>query len=234
MRKSDNILALIPARGGSKGIPRKNIKMLGGKPLISHSIETALASQLITRVVVSTDDDEIAFVSAEYGAEIPFIRPNQLATDDSPEWLTWQHASRELGGVDKFDVFVCVSPTAPLRSVNDIDKCIRTLLNTDADLVITVKPADRNPYFNMVTIDSGGYAALAATPSSRIYRRQDAPQMFDITTVAYAALPEFIMQNNSPFDGKVKAVEVPPERAVDIDTNLDFQVAELLLNRNRV
>ena len=179
--------------------------------------------------MVSTDDDEIAAVAAEYGAEIPFIRPARLAQDDSPEWLTWQHSIRELGGAEKFDAFVCVSPTSPMRSVEDLDKCIRLLLNSDADLVITVKPSERNPYFNMVTLDDSGYVTLAASPVEHIYRRQDAPQMFDITTVAYAALPGFIMQNDSLFSGKVRSVEIPRERAIDIDTELDFQIAGLLL-----
>ena len=228
------VLALIPARGGSKGIPRKNIKPLAGKPLIAYAIETALASSLIDRVVVSTDDTEIAEVARRWGAEVPFMRPAALARDDSPEWLTWQHAIRTLAateGGSTMEVLVCVPPTSPLRAVDDVDACIRTLLESDADIVVTAKTAWRNPYYNMVVLDQAGNATLAAPNSEGIHRRQDAPQVYDMTTVAYAARPGFVLSANWMFEGKVKAVLVPSERAVDIDTELDFAFAEYLLTR---
>jgi CMP-N-acetylneuraminic acid synthetase len=229
------VVALIPARGGSKGVPRKNIRQLAGKPLIAYSIQTALESKLIERVVVSTEDIEIAEVARRWGAEVPFMRPRELATDDSPEWLTWQHAIQSLNGADdgfKVEMLVCVSPTSPLRNVEDVEACIRTLQESDADLVISTRAADRNPYYNMVAIDDNGYARLAVEPSERFHRRQDAPQLFDITTVAYAARPDFIMRATGIFDGKVKAVLVPSERAVDIDTELEFSFAEYLLSNS--
>jgi N-acylneuraminate cytidylyltransferase len=235
-------LAVIPARGGSKGVPRKNIRLLAGKPLIAYAIQTALASKLIDRVIVSTDDPEIAHIARQYGAEVPFMRPPELARDDSPEWLTWQHAIRTLEAMEGFTgvkVFVCVSPTSPLRIVEDVDVCVRTLQEGDADLVITVRSADRNPYFNMVVLNEDGYAGLVIPPEGKIYRRQDAPSVYDMTTVAYAARPQFVLKASSMFEGKVKAVVVPTERALDIDTELDFKVAEFLfgqstMNRNEV
>ena len=231
-------LALIPARGGSKGVPRKNIRPLAGKPLIAYAIETALASTLIDRVIVSTDDEEIAEVARRYGAEVPFMRPWELATDDSPEWLTWQHAIRTLktlDGAGELEVFVCVPPTSPLRKVEDIDACIEALSESDADLVLTVKPAERNPYFNMVVLNDEGYAGLAITPpNGTISRRQDAPAVYDVTTVAYAARPEYVLTATSMFDGKLKAVVIAPERALDIDTELDFRLAEFLLRESRL
>jgi len=223
------IVALIPARGGSKGIPRKNIKPLGGKPLIAHSIEIALASSLIDRVVVSTEDVEIAMVARQFGAEVPFTRPEELARDDSPELLTWKHAIRELRRGTGLEVLVCVSATSPLRNVEDVDRCIQALLDSDSDLVITVKQSERNPYFNMVVLDNDGYASLATPSPHRIFRRQDAPQMYDVTTVAYAARPDYVMNCDWLFEGKIKSVEVPSERAIDIDTELDFTIAEILL-----
>lgn len=228
-------MAIIPARGGSKGVPRKNIRPLAGKPLIAYAIETALASDMIDRVVVSTDDMEIAAVARQYGAEVPFMRPPELAQDESPEWLTWQHAVRMLEageGDAKVDVGVCVSPTSPLRAVEDVDACIRLLLDSDADLVITVKPADRNPYFNMVVLDGAGYVRLVIPPERPIHRRQDAPPVYDITTVAYAFRPQFVLRAESEFEGKVRAVVVPAERALDIDTELDFEFAEFLLSHS--
>ena len=234
MSRSGGTLALIPARGGSKGIPRKNIRSLGGKPLIAYAIQTALASQLIDRVVVSTEDREIAEIAQQYGAEIPFMRPEPLAADDSPEWLTWQHAIRTLESEEtssKIKVFVCVPPTSPLRSVEDVDACIETLLDSDADIVITVKESERSPYFNMVAINGEDYAQLVIPPRERVYRRQDVPPVFDMTTVAYAARPQFVLNASSIFEGKVKAVVVPAERAIDIDTELDFKFAEFLLSQ---
>jgi N-acylneuraminate cytidylyltransferase len=126
---------------------------------------------------------------------------------------------------------VCVSPTSPLRAVEDVDACIELLLNSDADMVMTVRPAERNPYFNMVVLDGGGYARVVMRPERPIYRRQDAPAVYDITTVAYAFRPAFVLRTTSEFDGKVRAVVVPPERALDIDTELDFAFAEFLLGR---
>jgi len=204
--------------------------------LIAYSIETALSSNLIDRVVVSTDDDEIAAIARQYGAEVPFMRPAALAGDDSPEWLTWQHAIRSLApdaDGSNLEILVCVPPTSPLRSVEDIDACIIALLGSDADLVITVKEAERNPYFNMVTLDDCGDARIAITTTDRIFRRQDAPQMYDITTVAYAARPEFVLRSDWMFQGKVKGVLVPAERALDIDTELDLAFAEFLLINSR-
>ena len=129
------------------------------------------------------------------------------------------------------DVFVCVPPTSPLRSVEDVDACIQTLVESDADLVITVRPAERSPYFNMVTLDNAGYARLVVPPDGPVHRRQDAPPVYDMTTVAYAARPQFVLQAGSMFEGRLKAVLVPAERALDIDTELDFQFAEFLLAR---
>jgi CMP-N-acetylneuraminic acid synthetase len=223
-------VAVICARGGSKGVPGKNIRLLGGKPLIAYAIETALSSKLVNRVIVSTDDVEIANVARRYGAGVPFMRPPELACDDSPEWLVWQHAIRTLE--PKMDVFVSVPPTSPLRSVDDVNNCIKTLLESDADIVITVRPADRNPYFNMVILDKSGYARLVIPPNKAVQRRQDAPTVFDVTTVAYAARPEFILNAGSIFEGKVGTVIVPSERALDIDTESDFKIEEYYLSRS--
>lgn len=224
--------AFIFARGGSKGIPRKNIRYLAGKPLIAYSIEAGLNSRLIHRVFVSTDDPEIADVARRYGAEVPFMRPPELAQDDSPEWAAWQHAVREIEGLDglpSMDFFVCLPTTAPLRSVEDVEKCILTMTEGDADVVITVKNASRHPAFNMVAVDSRSHAKLVMESGETYHHRQKAPAVYDMTTVAYVAIPRFILQATSIFDGRVKAVIVPEERGIDIDTELDFAFAEFLL-----
>jgi len=228
------IVAGIFARGGSKGVPRKNIRMLAGKPLIAHAIDTARASRFIDRVVVSTEDEEIAAVARRYGAEVPFMRPADLAKDDSPEWLAWQHAIRTLCGEDgrpAWRAFVSVPTTSPLRSVADVDGCIKMLLESDADIVTAVSPAGLSPYFNMVSLDEKGYARLVIQPSKAAFRRQDAPAVYGMTGIAYAARPEFVLRVDSMFQGKVMALIVPSERALDIDTELDFEIAEFFLGR---
>jgi len=225
-------LGAIFARGGSKGVPRKNIRPLAGKPLIAYAIETALACQNIERLIVSTDDDEIAEVAIKHGAEVPFIRPAELAEDDAPEWLAWQHAIQTLElNAPKIGIFVSIPTTSPLRIVEDIDNCIQLLKDSDADIVITATHAHRSPYYNMIFVDNDRDANLVIRPKGDIHHRQSAPRVYDMTTIAYAARPKFIMSSSSIFDGKVKAVIVPEERALDIDTELDFKFAEYLMGQ---
>jgi CMP-N-acetylneuraminic acid synthetase len=224
-------IACIFARGGSKGLPGKNIRPLGGKPLIAWSIEHALAVNRIKRVLVSTDSEAIAAVAREYGAEVPFIRPAELAQDNSPEWQAWRHALNYLlettGALP--EIMVSVPTTAPLRMVLDIENCLNEYEKGDADMVITVTEAHRSPYFNMVKTKTDGTVGLVNPPQTTIACRQDAPVVYDMATVCYVANPGFMMTHNAMFEGRVKAVQVPVERAIDIDTLLDFQIAECLL-----
>ncbi len=228
------IIGVVFARGGSKGVPRKNIRMLAGKPLLAHAIEIARSVRLIDRTVVSTDDSEIADIGRRWGAEVPFLRPADLARDDSPEWLAWQHAVQSLEAIPparRVDVLVSMPATSPLRTVEDVEACIRLLLESDADAVITVTPARRSPYFNMVVL-ADGYATLVnPPPAGDMHRRQDAPAVFDITTVAYAARRDYVLKASSLLEGKVKAVIVPERRALDIDTETDLRFAEFLLGQ---
>ncbi len=230
-----DVTGFIFARGGSKGVPRKNIRPLAGKPLIAWAIGTAKESRFINRVIVSTDDDEIARIAIQSGAEVPFMRPAELSGDTSPEWFAWQHAITEVQKTNNqhLDVFVSIPTTSPLRSASDVDACISRLLDSDADIVITIKKAERSPYFNMVNLDDNGYAHIVISNGNRMTRRQDAPPVYDITTVAYAARPDFIMSAHNMFEGKVMVVEVPSERALDIDTELDFKIAECLMKEKQ-
>lgn len=225
--------AFIFARGGSKGLPGKNIRPLGGKPLIAWSIEHALAVRRIARVIVSTDSQEIAAVAREHGAEVPFIRPEELARDESPEWLAWRHALNYLLNEEGVlpDAMVSVPTTAPLRSSLDIENCLDEYEKGGADMVITVTDAHRSPYFNMVKVNPDGTVGLVMPPQSVVARRQDVPTVFDMTTVAYVARPEFVLTHNATFEGRVRHVHVPLERAIDIDTLLDFRIAECLLGQ---
>lgn len=223
-------IGFIFARGGSKGVPGKNIKLLAGKPLIAYAIETARACTLLETVIVSTDDPVIAAVAREHGAEVPFFRPAELAADDSPEWLAWQHAIRWVQAErGNFDIFVSLPTTSPFRAVEDVTACIDVLrFNQETDAVITVRQAERSPYFNMVSLDASGHARLVIEPTQAVSRRQDVPEVFDITTVAYAARPNYVLNANRLFEGRVGTVRIPVERSMDIDTPYDFMLAECI------
>jgi N-acylneuraminate cytidylyltransferase len=201
--------------------------------MIAWSIEHAKSIKRIRRVIVSTDSEEIASVAREFGAETPFIRPPELARDDSPEWLAWRHALNYLLESEGIlpDVMVSVPVTAPLRSAEDIEKCLDEFGNGEPDAVVTVSEAHRSPFFNMVKRDGDGTVSLVIPSSSTIARRQDAPAVFDMTTVAYVVSPPFVLAHNSLFEGRVRAVTIPHERAIDIDTLLDFQIAEFLMEQ---
>ena len=233
MRSSESrCIAFIFARGGSKGVPGKNIRELAGRPLIAHAIETARACARFETIIVSTDDARIAEVARAFGAEVPFMRPPELATDSAPEWLAWQHAinwhHRERG---PFDAFVSLPTTSPLRSASDVEQCLDVYLaNPDTDVVITVRESERSPYFNMVQLDQDGYAQLVIDGAAGPTRRQDAPVVYDMTTVAYVAKPEFVLTASRIFEGRVRTVKVPRERSLDIDTPFDFRLAEFLMH----
>jgi N-acylneuraminate cytidylyltransferase len=226
-------VAFIFARGDSKGLPRKNVRDLCGKPLIAWSILHAQSVKRISRVIVSTDSEEIAEISRKYDAEVPFMRPPELATDLSPEWLSWQHALEYLRKIEGTlpDVMLSLPTTSPLRSQIDIDSGLDLYLKGDADVVISTTEAHRNPYFNMVKGNPDGTVGLVCEDEFIISQRQTAPRVFDMTTVCYVANPQFILESKSIFEGRVKAINIPIERAIDIDTLLDFQIAEYLMNK---
>jgi CMP-N-acetylneuraminic acid synthetase len=225
------VVGLICARGGSKGLPGKNIRPLAGQPLIAWAIRQSQAVRRISRIIVSTDSEEIAAVSRAAGAEVPFMRPAELAQDNSPEWLVWRHALNylELADGGHPDALIVIPPTAPLRVIADLERCLDEYDKGNADIVITVTDAHRNPYFNMVKTNADGTMSLVIPPENAVVRRQDAPVVYDMATVAYVADPKFVMTRGGAFEGRVRCVHIPPERALDIDTLLDFKFAESLL-----
>lgn len=217
--------AFVFARGGSKGIPRKNLQLLDGKPLLAWSIEMGQILSEIKQVFVSTEDAEIADVANALGAEV-INRPGHIARDTSPEWLAWQHAiewvQERLG---TFDRFLSLPTTAPLRSPVDVQSCL-DLLDENTDVVITMTPTSRSPWFNMVSESTNGELKLLV--DGNYIRRQDAPVGYDVSTVAYVLRPNFAMDHQRLWDGRVKGVVVPNERALDIDTPLDLEIARFL------
>ena len=220
--------AFIFARGGSKGLPKKNILNLGGLPLIAHSILSAKNNSMIDDIFVSTDSNEIAEVSNSFEAKV-IKRPRALAQDDSSEWSAWNHA---INSVHKqgyeFNKFISLPATAPLRSDEDITKCLLAH-EGNIDVVITVTPANRNPNFNMVKRDTKGISEPVI--KNDLIRRQDAPLVYDMTTVAYVTTPQYILNKKNLFEGNTYSVIIPKERAVDIDDEIDFLLAEKLFER---
>lgn len=230
-----SMTAFIFARGGSKGLPGKNIRPLAGKPLIGWAVEQALAVARIGRVIVSTDSEEISEVARAHGAEVPFLRPTPLAGDRAPEILAWRHALEFLRDTEGEmpEAFISVPATSPLRLPEDIDACIDEYERSGADVVLSVTPARRSPWFNMVRRRPDGSFSLVNDDGQggRIARRQDAPEVFDVTTVAYVARPGYVMAHADLFSGRVSAAVVPIERTTDIDTLLDFEIAEFLIKK---
>ena len=226
------IVAAVFARAGSKGVPDKNLRILAGKPLVVHAVEQAWACRGVDRVIVSTDSERIAEVARAAGAEVPWLRPDHLATDTAREWDAWQHL---LGWLEERgeepDRLLVVPCTAPLRAVTDLENCLDAAADPEVDIVLTVTEAHRNPWFNMVRLDENGTARLVLEPPTRIHRRQDAPVVHDVGTVAFVARPSYVKSATSLYDGVVRAVPVPAERSLDIDTEVDLAFAELILER---
>ncbi|OUS31765.1 acylneuraminate cytidylyltransferase [Gammaproteobacteria bacterium 45_16_T64] len=219
------------ARGGSKGLPRKNVKSLAGRPMICYSIDIAKKVDKLDRVFVSTDDDEIARIAESQGATV-IERPSHLAGDSSAEWDSWRHAVEWVRDqVGDFQEMVSLPVTSPLRSVQDVEAAMFKRERLKADICISMTEASRSPYFNMVREIDGEQIKLVIDPQNRVYRRQDSPRVFDVSTVVYAMSVDFIMTHEGIFEGKVVAIEVPKERAVDIDDIYDFMLAEAILKR---
>jgi len=232
-----NVLCTICARGDSKGVPNKNIRELLGKPLILYTIEQALDSKVIDRVVVSTDSEKIASIAKKDGAEVPFLRPASLASGASHKNPAIQHAVRYYIQQLKFrpDYVIDLDPTSPLRSREDIEKCMEKITNDpECDSVITGYRANKNPYFNMFEIDLKGYAHLCKQPDKLITRRQDAPGVFSMNASIYAWKTDILLDQTQVFSGRVKFVEMPEERSIDIDSEIDFKLVELLMKERKI
>lgn len=220
-------LALIPARGGSKGIPRKNIKVIAGKPLIVWTIEAALRSSLLSAVVVSTDDPEIADVARRAGAQVPFMRPAELAQDQTPGLDPVLHALDQL---PQFDSVLLLQPTSPMRTTADIDACLELALRHNAPSVVSVSEADTHPYWTYRLTDAKTLTRFV--DSEPIARRQDLPQALTLNGALYFAEVNWLRSSGSMLGSETLAYVMPRERSVDLDTPLDWKFAELLLKES--
>jgi len=226
------ICAIIAARGGSKGVPGKNIRPLLGKPLIAYSIEQAKSCRLIKRVVVSTDSLAIARTARRYRAQVPFRRPRELATDKAGKLEVLKHALGYLMVQENYrpDFVVDLDPTSPLRSVKDIEGCIKLMFKSPCDVVITGSEAKKSPYFNMIELSAGKRARLCKKRSKGGFVcRQDTPVVFEMNASIYVYRAASLMKMRSLWDGVVRLYEMPPERSVDIDREIDFKFVELFM-----
>ena len=225
-----NATAFIFARGGSKGVKHKNIHPLAGKPLIAHSIDSALASRAVGRVVVSTDDPLIAQAARQHGAEV-LDRPAALAGDTTPELLAWRHAidsHPEVFAGPAPQPFISLPATSPLRAPQDVDAAVERFRAHPCDVLFGITPAHRNPYLNMVRVREDGCIEVVI-PGSGAVRRQDVPDVYDVTTCVYVGDARYLQSCTRLMEGRVGYVVIPPERALDIDTHYDLHLAELML-----
>lgn len=217
--------AFIFARGGSKGVRNKNIRSAGGKPLIAHTIACALKSRYINRVIVSTDSEAIAETARAYEAQV-IMRPPELAQDETPEILAWRHAIASAPDIG--DVFISLPATSPLRQPEDIDAGIERFAKGDCDIVFGITQSHNSPYLSMVTIGEGDLLRIAIEGMNAV-RRQDVPVVYNITGCVYVADLDYVLTCGRLMEGRVGYVKIPQERAIDIDTEHDLYLADLML-----
>lgn len=227
----ERCLGVIPARGGSKGLPRKNIRMLAGKPLLAYTAEAALAARRLSRVVLTTDDEGIAEVGRQWGVEVPFLRPAELAEDDTPTLPVVQHAVRwlEQRG-ETFDSVCLLQPTNPLRRAEHIDACIELLESSGADAVVTVLPvpAEHNPHW-VYFRNPEGILKLSTGEPVPIGRRQDLPPAFHREGSVYVTRRRVLIEQNSLYGERLVGFPMDPAESVNIDSPADLDRAERLL-----
>ena len=225
-------LAVICARGGSKGVPGKNLRDLAGKPLIAHSILQAKDSGLFDAVAISSDSGDILEAAKTWGADVTVTRPDALASDTAPKIPAIRHCAEtaeEETGLN-FDTIVDLDATAPLRNADDIRGAVELLEGSDADNVVSAMPARRSPYFNLVERDETGRVHLSKPPATPIARRQDAPECFDLNASVFAWTRDTLFSDNDYALGDNTLLFVMPEdRSIDIDTETDFKFVEFLM-----
>ncbi len=222
------VLAIIPARGGSKGVPRKNIREVAGKPLIAWTIEEAKKSKYIDRLILSSEDVELIEVAKSWGCEVPFIRPIQLAQDETPGIDPVLHAINML---PSYEFAVLLQATSPMRSVRDIDGCIEYCVKNKANACITVTQAEQNPHW-MYTVAAGG-TMQPLIPTDRFFaRRQDLPPVYILNGAVYVANCKWLAEHKTFSTKETLGFIMPQERSMDIDTEIDLKLATLIMEEN--
>jgi len=223
------ILGTICARAGSKGVKNKNIRELNGKPLIAYTVEFFKKWGKAEKIICSTDSEKISKIAKEYGAEIPFLRPVELATDNASKLDVLKHALKfcEREYNTKYDIIVDLDPTSPLRKIRDLDDSFEKFLKSDANNLYSVVRAHKNPYFNMIELDKNNYAHLSKKGS--FVRRQDAPVVYEMNASIYIYKRNFLLNTKSVHSEKTITHEMTEFESIDIDREIDFLFIEFLL-----
>jgi CMP-N,N'-diacetyllegionaminic acid synthase len=219
------VLAIIPARGGSKGVPNKNIRLLGGKPLIAWTIEAAQHSRYIDRLIISSDDLQIIEIAQSYGCEAPFIRPSELAQDETPGINPVLHAIEKLPG---YEWTVLLQPTSPMRIAEDIDGCIEACFEGNHTCCVSITEPEKSPFW-MYTVDEH-HNLRSLFPHIKANRRQDLPNAYVLNGAVYVADSTWLIQERRFISPTTKAYRMPSERSMDLDTLEDFNYLEWKLN----
>lgn len=229
MIEGKKVLAIIPARGGSKSVPRKNIKMVDGLPLIAWTINEAKKSEYIDRLIVSTDDKEIADVASRYGCEVPFLRPAELAQDHTPGIDPVLHALEMIPG---YDYVILLQPTSPLRKAVDIDGCLEKCIQEKAKSCVSVTLADKSPYW-MYAMTEKDVLKPVIDQKSTFTRRQDTPDVYTLNGAVYVAETDWLQTTRSFLGPKTVGYLMPKERSVDVDTPLDILIVETIVKNEK-
>jgi len=226
-------ICTICARGGSKGVPGKNIRYLAGKPLIAHTLEQVVSSGLFDVIAVSSDSSAILYTAEKSGASYTVLRPEHLATDTAAKLPVIKHCVESVEALhgSVFDICVDLDVTSPLRDVQDIVNVVLMVESQGKSNVITATPSRRSPYFNMVELGSNGAPKLVKELSSRLVRRQDAPQCYDMNASIYAWKRDALFNRDGLFHEDTGLYVMPEERSLDIDSDLDFFLVECILKR---
>jgi CMP-N-acetylneuraminic acid synthetase len=229
-----NILGVIPARGGSKSVPRKNITLLFERPLIAYTIAAAQQSKTLTHFLLSSDDEEIIAVAKHYGAPVPFIRPAELASDIAPTLPVVQHAIRFMEASEgiKFDYVVLLQPTTPMRRSEDIDAAVEKLIRTGADSVVSVCDVEAYHPARMRQIVDDRLVELPIKEPREMARRQDLPPVYIRNGAIYAVRRDLIIEQNSMIGAVSRPYVMPVERSVNIDSPLDLLLAQHLMRED--
>lgn len=230
--KTTKVLGVVPARGGSRGIPRKNLKMLAGKPLIAYILEAALQAKTLDRVIVSTEDEEVAAVAREYGVEVPFLRPKDLARDEVSLIPVVKHAMEYLDNQGwRANIVVSLQPSSPLTEPADIDNAVNKMIETGCDSVVSVYQIERqHPYWAMKLDED---RLIPVYPEGfRFLQRQELPPLYVLVGAIYVRRRELLEKWSSKdfaLGGDVRGIVMSPEKSIDINEPMDFLVAEAIL-----
>ena len=227
-------ICFIGARGGSKGVPRKNIRKFGNKPLIAYTIEESLKSGIFSHVIVSTEDEEIAKIAKKFGAEVPFYRPKELADDNAGMTEVMIHAIQKLYELGyKFDIFVNRDCTVPFIRNIDVKRAVALLRKKKCNAVYGVYKQHFNPYFNMMEIDNHGFLKLSKEMKERPKSRQESPDIFQLNGLFVYNVKKFLKYKKAILP-KALSYEIPSECGIMIDTELEFKIAEMMLKQKLI